>query len=330
MRQGMTGRATRLAWTSVLLAVATVSPAVAQGNYPERTITMIVTVQAGSQADVFARSLAQRLSERMGRAVIVENRVGGGQTVGAALVAKAAPDGYTLLYGNLSSFAVSPQLRDPPPYNAPKDFAPVTFTVSGPSVLVVRPELPIHNAADLVAYAKANPGKLNVGNHGTGSYSDLAMTRFQNITGTQMVAIPYNGGGPLMNGFLTGSIHLALLDVVNARPQIEAGKARLIGQMGGKRSHLYPDTPLVSETVAPALTSDFWLGVAAPAGTPPEIVARLNREIVAAMNTPEAKAQAESVARYVATGTSQEFATLLAKEWQEWGEVIRTNKLTIK
>lgn len=299
-------------------------------NYPQRTVTMVVTVQAGSQADVFARTLAKHLTDRLGRTVVVENRVGGGQTTGAAAVARAAPDGYTLLYGNLSALGISPQLRSPPPYNVPKDFAAISFTVSGPSVLVVNPALPIKSAADLVAYAKANPGKLNIGNHGAGSYSHVAMARFQNITGTEMVAVPYNGGGPLMNGFLTGSIELALLDVVNARPQIEAGKARIIAQLGSKRSPLYADVPLVSETVAPDLTSDFWLGVVAPAGTPANIIARLNREIVEIMKIPSVVEQTEGAARYVSTSTPAKFGKILAREWDYWGQVVRDNNLAVR
>ncbi len=299
-------------------------------DYPQRTITMVVTVQAGSQADVFARTLAKHLSERLGRAVIVENRVGGGQTTGALAVARAPADGYTLLYGNLSALGISPQLRNPPPYNVPRDFAPITFTASGPSVLIVNPKLPIKSAGDLVAYSKANPGKLNIGNHGVGSYSHVAMARFQNITGVEMVAVPYNGGGPLMNGFLTGSIDLALLDLVSARPHIEAGKARLIAQLGSKRSHLYPDVPLVSETVAPDLTSDFWLGVVAPAGTPTSIIVRLNREIVGIMKEPSVIEQTEKVARYVSTSAPEAFGRVLTQEWEYWGKVIRDNGLVTR
>lgn len=326
--------AVRLSYAVVLCAVAYPSHALAQQQtaeaYPQRNVTIVVTVQAGSQADVFARTLAKHLTDRLGRAVVVENRVGGGQTTGAAAVARAAPDGHTLLYGNLSALGISPQLRSPPPYNVPKDFAAISFTVSGPSVLVVNPALPIKSAEDLVAYAKANPRKLTIGNHGAGSYSHVAMARFQNITGTDMVAVPYNGGGPLMNGFMTGSIDLALLDVVNARPQIEAGKARLIAQLGTKRSPLYGDVPLVSETVAPDLTSDFWLGVVAPAGTPTSIIARLNREIVAIMEMRSVIEQTEGAARYAATSSPEEFTKILNREWGYWGKVVRDNNLVVR
>jgi tripartite-type tricarboxylate transporter receptor subunit TctC len=157
-------------FAGALLAAVSVAPASAQSDYPSRNISIIVAVAAGSQADMFARLIGDQLSTRLGKPVIVENRPGGGQVVGGAAAAKAAPDGYTLFHGNLSGLIISPQLRNPQPYNTPKDFAPITMTFSGPSVLVVDPKLPIKDAKELIAYAKANPGKLNYGSHGAGSW----------------------------------------------------------------------------------------------------------------------------------------------------------------
>ena len=299
-------------------------------DYPARTITIIVTVQAGSQSDVFARLVADRLQTRLGKPVVVENRAGGGQTIGATAAAKAAPDGYTLLQGNTSALIISPQLRDPMPYVTPRDFTPITLMASGPSVLVVNPKLPIKTAQELVAYAKANPGKLNYGSHGAGSFTHAMTELFMGATGIEMVHIPYNGGGPLSVGFLSGSVDVVIFDLVSIRPHVEAGKARVIGQVGGRRTAQYPDIPLISETVTPNIKADFWVGMAAPAGTPPEIVARLDREISSIMTDPAVKEKAEAVSMSFTPGSPKAFADQVAREWDLWGRVIRERKIAIR
>ena len=197
-----------------------------------------------------------------------------------------------------SRLIISPQLREPVPYNTPKDFAPIALTLSGPSVLVVDPKLPVKNAAELIAYAKANPGKLNYGSHGAGSFTHVSTELFKGITGTDMVHIPFNGGGPLALGFLSGQVQVVIFDLVSVRGACRSRKARVIAQVGDQRSPLYPDMPLLSETVNPALTADFWMGMAAPAGTPPAIVERLNREINAIINTVAFKARGEAVSMF--------------------------------
>jgi tripartite-type tricarboxylate transporter receptor subunit TctC len=316
------------------LLVAGIVPAWSQdaktADYPTRTITIIVTVQAGSQSDVFARLVADRLQTRLGKPVVVENRPGGGQTIGGSAAAKAAPDGYTLLQGNTSALIISPQLRDPMPYLTPKDFTPITLMASGPSVLVVNPKLPINTAQELVAYAKANPGKLNYGSHGAGSFTHAMTELFMGTTGIEMVHIPYNGGGPLSVGFLSGSVDVVIFDLVSIRPHVEAGKARVIGQVGGRRTAQYPDSPLISETVTPNIKADFWVGMAAPAGTPPQIVARLDREIGSIMTDPDVKAKAEAVSMTYTPGTPKSFADMVAREWELWGRVIRERKIAVR
>ena len=241
-------------------------------NYPSRQITILVAVAAGSQADQFGRLIAEPLQRKLGKPVVIENRPGGGQVTGVNAAAKAAPDGYTLVHGNLSGFIISPQLRNPVPYNTPRDFAPIALTLSGPNVLVVDPKLPIHTAAELIAYAKANPGKLNYGSHGAGSYTHVSTELFKGITGTDMVHVPFNGGGPLTVGFLSGQVQVVIFDLVSIQQHVQSGKARVIAQIGDERSPLYPEVPLLSETIDPALASDFWMGMAAPAGTPQPVV----------------------------------------------------------
>jgi tripartite-type tricarboxylate transporter receptor subunit TctC len=302
----------------------------AQSDYPNRPITIIVAVAPGSQADVFARLIADQLQQRLGKPVVVENRPGGGQVTGTGAAAKAAPDGYTLMHGNLSGLIISPQLRDPIPYNTPRDFAGVALTLSGPSVLVVDPALPVRNAAELIAYARANPGKLNYGSHGAGSFTHVSTELFKGITGTDMVHVPFNGGGPLTVGFLSGQVQVVIFDLVSIRAHEQAGKARVIAQVGDQRSPHYKDIPLLSETVNPALAADFWLGMAAPAGTPQPIVERLNREINAIVNTPEFKARGETASMYAQNRSTKEFNDKLAREWKLWGDVIRDKNLVVR
>jgi tripartite-type tricarboxylate transporter receptor subunit TctC len=312
-------------------ALLTLSAAVAQGSdYPARQITILVAVAAGSQADQFARLIAEPLQHKLGKPVVVENRPGGGQVIGVNAAAKAASDGYTLVHGNLSGLIISPQLRDPVPYNTPKDFAPVALTLSGPNVLVVDPKLPIQTAAELIGYAKANPGKLNYGSHGAGSFTHVSTELFKSITGTDMVHVPFNGGGPLAIGFLSGQVQVVIFDLVSIQQHVKAGKARVIAQIGDQKSPLYPDVPLLSETISPALATDFWMGMAAPAGTPQPIVDKLNREINEIINTPDFKARGDQVSMYPQQRTPKEFGNKLALEWKRWGEVIHNNHLVVR
>ena len=314
----------------VILTAVAAAPAWAQSGYPSRNVTIIVSVAPGSQADVFARLVGEQLSQRLGKPVVIENRPGGGQVVGGSAAAKATPDGHTLHHGNLSGLIISPQLRSPAPYNTPKDFAPITVTYSGPSVLVVDPKLPIKNAKELIAYAKANPGKLNYGSHGAGSFTHVSTEMFKGITGTDMVHIPFNGGGPLTVGFLSGQVQVVIFDLISVRAHVEAGKARVIAQVGDQRSPLYPDVPLLSETIDPALATDFWLGMVAPAGTPPAIVARLNKEITEIITLPHIKAKGATASMSPMPMSSKAFGDKLAKEWALWGKVIKDRKIQIR
>jgi tripartite-type tricarboxylate transporter receptor subunit TctC len=313
-----------------LLSTIAVAAAAHAQTYPAKPVRIIVTWAAGGTTDVAARFVAQRLSEVWPHQAIVENRPGAGGTIGGGAAAKAAPDGYTLIHGNLSGFIISPQLREPVPYHTPRDFAPIALTLSGPNVLVVDPALPIHNSAELIAYAKANPGKLNYGSHGAGSFTHVSTELFKGITGTDMVHVPFNGGGPLAVGFLSGQVQVVIFDLVSIQQHVQAGKARVIAQIGDQKSPLYPGVPLLSETVSPALAADFWMGMAAPAGTPQPIVDRLNREINTIINTPEFKARGDAVSMYPQNLSPKQFGDKLAREWKQWGDVIREKNLVVR
>jgi tripartite-type tricarboxylate transporter receptor subunit TctC len=315
---------------TLLAAVSTAAGAQGAAAWPTRAITIIVPVAAGSQADVFARIIADKISPKLGVPVVIENRPGGGQVVGTAAALKAAPDGYTLLHGNLSSLIISPQLRKPAPYDSTKQASAITMTLSGPSVLVVDPKLPIKNADELIAYAKANPGKLNYGSHGAGSFTHVSTEMFKGITGTDLVHIPYAGGAKLSLGFLAGEVQMVIFDLVSIRPHVDSGKARVIAQVGDKRSPLYPDVPLLSETINPALAADFWLGMVAPAGPPPAIIERLNKEIIASLDSPEIRKRGEPASMSAAPTSAKAFDDRIAAEWAKWGKVIRDRNIQIR
>ncbi len=312
------------------LVLAWTAPAAAQSDYPKRPITLVVPVGPGSQTDTFARVLAKELHQKLGQPLVVENRPGGGQTIGVAAVAKAMPDGYTLIHGNLSALIISPQLRNPPPYVTPDDLAPVAVTYSGHNFLLVNPALSINTPAEFIAYAKANPGKLDYGSHGVGSFTHATFEMLKDIAAIDMVHIPYNGGGPLTVGFLSGQVQVMLLDLITAKPLIESDKARIIGQVGNQRSANYPDVPLLSETIDPSIIADFWLGVAAPVGTPPEIVARLNREINAIVNTKDFQDRGAAASMVAQNMSPEAFGGKIAKDWASWGKLIRDRKLGIQ
>ena len=310
-----------------MAGAALTRPALAQGAWPYRQITMISPAAAGSQSDVFARILAQPLQQRLGVPVIVENRGGAGGAIGARAGAQAAPDGYTLTYGSSSGFIIAPQMREPLPYVTPRDLAPIAITLGGPSIITVQPKLGIKTGEELVAYPKANPGKLNLGSHGVGSFSHVAMEMFMAETGTSMAHVPFNGGGPLAQAFMTGTIDVVLFDVLSIGPQVEAGTARVVAQVGEQRSPLFKDVPCVHESLAPKVKVDYWLGLFAPAGTPTEILDRLHKETVDIMAQDENRQRVAKASMLTPPLTRAQFTEKVGREWDSWGKVIRDRKL---
>ncbi len=299
----------------------------AQAAYPSRQITIISGAAAGSQSDVFARVIAIPMQQRFGVPVIVENRGGAGGVIGTRAGATASPDGYTLVFGSSSGFIIAPQLREPLPYTTPRDLVPIAMTLAGPSIITVQPKLQINTGADLVAYLKANPGKLNMGSHGVGSFSHVAMEMFMAETGTQMAHVPFSGGGPLAQAFMSGTIDIALFDVLSIAPQVEAGSARVVAQVGEQRSPLFKDIPLVSEAIAPKVKVDYWLGLFAPAGTPTPIVERLHKETMEIMALAENRERVRLASMLTPPMSQPEFTAKVARDWEDWGKVIRDRKL---
>lgn len=321
-------RRTALAGIGATTAAGTFAkPSLAQAAYPNRQITIVSPAAAGSQSDVFARVLAAPLQQRLGVPVIVENRGGAGGIIGTRAGVSAQPDGYTLVYGSSSGFIIAPQLREPLPYVTPRDLTPIAITLGGPSIITVNAKLPIKTPQELVAYLKANPGKLNLGSHGVGSFSHVAMELFMGETGTQMAHIPFSGGGPLAAAFMSATVDIALFDVLSISPQVEAGTARVVAQVGEQRSPLFANVPLVSETVAPGVRADYWLGLFAPKGTPADIVERLHTETLAIMAQPDNKDRVAKASMLVTPLGLPAVNSKVNREWEDWGRVIRERKL---
>ena len=254
---------------------------------PPKPVKLVVPFPPGGPLDIVGRLIAQKLTEAWGQPVVVDNRPGAGGNIGADLVAKCAPDGYTILEGALSTHAVNVSLYAKMPYDPVKDFAPITLVAVTPNVLVVNPSLPVNSVKDLIAYAKANPGKLSFGSGSNGSAGHLAGELFKTEAGVDMVHIPYKGGAPALQALLAGDTQLMFDNLANSAAQIKAGKLKALAVTTAKRSKLAPELPTMAEAGLPGFDISTWFGLFAPAGTPKEIVAKWNAEVTRILNSPE-------------------------------------------
>jgi tripartite-type tricarboxylate transporter receptor subunit TctC len=308
---------------AALGALHVIHPAAAQ-NYPARPIKLIVPFPAGGPPDVIARILADHMSPRLGQTVVVENRPGAGATVGTRSVASAEPDGYTLLFSSTTSLSIAPALFKNVDYDPVKSFAPVAGVSVGPMIVVVHPSVPAQTVPELVAYAKAHPGKLNYG-AGVASPPHIAWALFTAVTGTHIVFIPFRGMAPAMTDLLSGQIQMMIDGVGPLLPHILEGKVRPLAVTGPTRSPDFPHLPTMIESGYPDYVLTFWTGVVAPAGTPPDIVNKLNAAINESLRSPSVKerlAKSNVDTNIVSPG---EFAAFIASEAQKWGGIIRTS-----
>src|SRR3954454_10954480 len=261
-------------------AVLLLWSAAAVGQYPTKPIHLIVPFPPGGGNDTVARAIAQQISPELGQPVVIDNRPGAGGSVGAELAAKAPADGYTLFLAGVGSHAVNPNLHRKLPYDAIKDFTPITLIASAPSVLVVNPSVPARTVAEFTAYARANPGKLNYASNGNGSAAQLAAAMYEWMAGVKMVHVPYKGIAPAMTDLLSGVVQLMFGTIVALVPHIQAGKLRALAVTSVKRSALLPEVPTLAESGLPEYEAGSWYGILAPAGTPPDIIAKLNTVVV--------------------------------------------------
>jgi tripartite-type tricarboxylate transporter receptor subunit TctC len=309
-------------WTSGVALAALASLAWAQ-SYPTKPIRLVVPFPAGGTTDILARAAAQKLTEAWGQTVIVDNRPGAGGNIGSELVAKSAPDGYTLEMGTVGTHAINASLYAKMPYDHVKDFVPVILVAGVPNVLVVHPSVPVHSVAELIAYAKANPGKLNFASSGSGTSIHLSGELFKVMAGVQMTHVPYKGSAPAVQDLLGGQVQLMFDNLPSSLPHIKAGKLRALAVTSATRASALPDVPTVAEAGLPGFEASSWFGVLAPAGTPPAIVAKLNAEIAKWLATPEAKEKLSAQGANIAGGTPEDFAKHIAGETTKWARVVK-------
>jgi len=300
--------------------VSSVVSAEAQ-SFPSKPVTVIVPAPPGGTADISMRIIAHKLNENLGQQIVVDNRPGAGGIIASQLAIKAAPDGYTV-FMNYTSHAVNPSLYTKLPYDSVKDFAPVTLLGITPLVLVVHPSVPAHTIAEFIAYAKANPGKLNYGSAAIGGASHLGGELLNIKAGIDIVHIPYKGGAAAVADVISGQIQMGLDSLLVMQPHIKAGKVRALGVTSLKRTEISPNLPAISETI-PNYEANAWFGIMVPAATPREIITRLNVEFVKVLRTPEIKERL-TLQGFIAVGNSpEEYSKFLQSEMEKWSNVVR-------
>ena len=308
---------------SLSLNLKAQTPASAAQDWPQKTVRLISPFSAGSSVDIMARLISVPLSKMLGQAVVVENKTGAGGNGGADAVAKAAPDGYTLGIVTTGPMAINPSLMAHVPYNPTKDFAPVVLLAAGPNVLVVNANMAVSNLDDLIKLLKANPGKYSYGSSGVGSTNHLAGELFSFKTNTKMIHIPYKGNQDALNDVLSGQITMTFSGLQPLLSNLQAGKIKALVIAGDKRMPAIADVPTVAELGLKGAEVMPWYGVVAPAGTPPSIIQLLNKDITEIMSRPDIYNQFKSNGSEPNTGTSAQFADLIASDVERWSEVIK-------
>ena len=319
----MTMPRSRQTFAAVVLAVfSTLAlPALAQ-SWPDRPIKFVMSAPAGSSIDVLGRTIADKLKDRLGQPVVVDNKPAAGGTVATAEVARAAPDGYTMLLAFNGPLSITPLLSKVP-YDVQKDLAPVITTSSQPNVLAVTTQLPVRTVAELVAFAKANPGKLNFASVGAGSSSQLNAELLKAMAGIDIVHIPFNGSPPAVTATIQNETQMIFAVMQPLQPQIQAGKLRALAVTSAKRFPLLPDLPTIAESGYPGFEALAWNGVLVPAGTPKAIVQRLNAEINAVLKDPDVVQKMHAAGFDLVGGTPEEFGALIRSESEKWQPVIK-------
>jgi tripartite-type tricarboxylate transporter receptor subunit TctC len=292
-------------------------------TWPARPLRLIVPFPPGGSTDILARALSQKLAEGLSQPVVIDNRPGAGGSIGSEAAAKAAPDGYTVMMGHLGTLAVNAAIYRKLPYDPVKSFAPVCLMAIVPSVLVVNNALPVASAAELIAYAKKNPGKLAYGSAGPGSTSHLTTEYFKLATGTDILHVPYKGVGPMLTDLVSGQLSMGLNGAPAVMPHVTSGRLRALAVSSLTRIPSLPNIPTLDESGVKGFEANGWYGIVAPAGTAREIVSKLNAEIRRAMATPELKARLDAEGAIPAAGSPEEFAAFIASEIARWGAVVK-------
>ena len=316
-----------------LLVVASLSgaiaPAAGADAFPSHTVKLVVPFPPGGSLDIVGREIAQKLTEAWGQSVVVENKPGAGGNIGADFVAKSAPDGYTVVMGALSTHAVNPTLYPKMPYDAVKDFAPISMIAITPNVLVVPVNSLINSVKDLIAAAKAKPGKLAFASGSNGSAGHLAGELFKVETHTDVIHVPYKGAAPATQGLLAGDTQFMFDNLANAMAQVKGGKLKALAVTTAKRSPLAPDLPTMTEAGLPGFDISTWFGLMAPAGTPKDVVARWNRDLVKILESPDMKQKLALQGAESTPMTPEAFAAFIASEVLKYAKIIKASGATI-
>jgi len=306
-------------WLAALLAA---TGAAAQ-RYPDRPIRIVVAFAPGGAVDIVTRTVGQKIGEQVGQPVVVDNRPGGNANIGATMVARATPDGYTLLTAsgaNVVNMTLFPDL----PYDALRDFAPISQIGFGPQVVIVNTSLPVKSVSDLLALARAKPGQLSYASGGVGTSQHLTGELFKSVGQVDILHVPYKGGAPALVDIIGGRVAFMFINTLEALPHAKAGKVRILAIANAKRSAVFPDTPTFAESGMPNFESVTWWGLVAPAGTPKAVIARLHAETVRALGTPEVKERFAALGAEIRASTPEQFGAFMRAEAKKWGTVIKS------
>jgi tripartite-type tricarboxylate transporter receptor subunit TctC len=298
-------------------------------QYPQHAIKLVVPFPPAGATDIVGRIVAQKLGERLGQAVVVENRPGAGGSIGSDLVAKSAPDGYTLLMATSSTHSIGPALQKLP-YDPIKDFAAITQVATVPDVLVVSPKLPVASVKELIAYAKARPGKLNFASSGIGTVVHLNGELFKMLTGLDIVHVPYKGTALSIPDLASGNVAILFDSLASAMPNIKAGTVKPLAVNAAHRSALLPEIPTLAEAGLPAFDRYTWFGMFAPAGTPADIVRRIHAEVVAALKAPDLRERFAAVGAEPVGSTPEQFVERIRSDGVRWAEVIKAGNVKVQ
>ena len=307
------------------VCLAAAWPADAQADFPERPVTLIVPFPAGGSTDLVARVVAEKMSANLGQQIVVDNRGGAGGNVGSAAAAKAEADGYTILMGTVATHALNPALYKKMPYDPVKDFAPVSLLVVVPNVLVVNPDFPAHSVAELIALAKEKPGELSYASSGNGTPLHLSGELFKSMAGIDMVHVPYKGAGPALIDVMGGHVPIMFDNLPSSTEHIKAGKLRGLAVTTAERAPSMPDLPTVAESGLPGYETYTWNALFAPAGTPPEVIAKLNEAAVQAVADPQVQAKLKDVGASVVGSTPEQLAAHVQAELAKWAPVVKAS-----
>ncbi len=294
-------------------------------SFPTKSIRIVVPFSAGGPTDILARAIGEKLSDSWNQQVVIDNRAGGAGNIGAEIVARSAPDGYTLLLATAGILTVNPHLFKKLPFDTVRDFAPITLAAFNPNILVVHPSLPVRSVKELIQLAKKRPRELSYGSAGIGSASHLATERFKSIAGIEMAHIPYKGAAPGVNDLIGGHVQVMLIGLPVALPHVRSGRLRALGVSTSQRSPLAPELPTISESGLPGFEKINWLALLAPTGTPAHIIAKLNGDVVKVLHLPDTKARLLAQGFEPMGGMPQQLADYINAELAKSGEIVKSS-----